>query len=242
MEPKCGFCDLFNEKYHCNNCKLLNRSATRGTAPKKIDCSLEEFIDYIDSNENFLEKYGVGDYKDITLYTGEKIRVILLDAYRDVLADGSGLAPATLGILNLSAYYEMNKERTNKGSWAECMARNEHLPRIFTLLPEVLRNRIRPVIKRTSAGQGSRDIVETVDTLFLFSEIEVFGERCYSAAGEGDQYEYFSKRENRTMGKYKWLRSPDYGDSNSFCGVSGSGHANCYNAYYTSGLVFGFCV
>lgn len=36
MEPKCGFCDLFNEKYHCNNCKLLNRSATRGTAPKKL--------------------------------------------------------------------------------------------------------------------------------------------------------------------------------------------------------------
>ena len=114
-------------------------------------------------------------------------------------------------------------------------------------LPATLRNVIKTVNKRTSAGNQSSSIQTTQDKLFLLSEIEIFGATTYSFAGEGTQYEYYAAG-NTTIKKvngsadYWWERSPYSDDTTYFCGVNASGYADYYGASGSCGVSFGFCV
>lgn len=240
MDAKCSFCEFFGEKQHCHNCKIFNK--TRTHAPQEIDFSLEELIEYINTHEDITEKFGVGDYKVIELYTGEKVKIILLDTDKDKLANSAGNAKATFGVMAYDGRYRMNKKSTNTTSWKDCEMRTVRMERIFRILPEVLRNNIKPVLKRTSAGGNSNEIITTTDKCFLFSEIEIRGEATYSRPGEGDQYEYFIPAENKTFNDYIWLRSPYYGNSTSFCLVISDGNSDSYIASYPYGVAFGFCI
>ena len=98
------------------------------------------------------------------------------------------------------------------------------------------------VVKKTSAGEESDEIIETEDKVFLFSEVEFFGKTIYSYEGEGEQYEYFEKAENRALGKCGWLRSPSGDSSRSFCYVRDDGSADWYSADCGCALPFGFCI
>ena len=174
MEAKCSFCEIFGEKPHCHNCKVFNK--TRTHVPQEIDCSLEELVEYINTHDDVTERFGVGDYKTIELYTGERVKIILLDTDKDKLANSEGNAKTTFGILAYDGLFRMNKERDNTTSWKDCEMRTVRMERILRLLPEAIRNNIKPVIKHTSAGGGSREIIATTDKLFLFSEVEIRGE------------------------------------------------------------------
>ena len=239
MEAKCSFCELFGEKPHCHNCKIFKKTKTH--APQEIDCSLEEVVEYINTHDDVTERFGVGDYKTIELYTGETVKIILLDTDKDKLAEGEGNAKTTFGILVCDGLFRMNKENTNRTSWKDCEMRTR-MERILRLLPEVIRNNIKPVLKKTSAGGGSRDIITTTDKCFLFSEVEIRGEVQYSRPGEGEQYEYFVSDEGRNFDDYKWLRSPYYGSSGYFCCVSGRGYSSGSVAGNSVGVAFGFCI
>ncbi len=239
MEAKCSFCELFGEKPHCHNCKIFKKTKTH--APQEIDCSLEEVVEYINTHDDVTERFGVGDYKTIELYTGETVKIILLDTDKDKLAEGEGNAKTTFGILVCDGLFRMNKENTNRTSWKDCEMRTR-MERILRLLPEVIRNNIKPVLKKTSAGGGSRDIITTTDKCFLFSEVEIRGEVQYSRPGEGEQYEYFVSDEGRNFDDYKWLRSPCYVSSNYFCCVNISGFSVNYSANGSYGVAFGFCI
>lgn len=239
MEAKCSFCELFGEKPHCHNCKIFKKTKTH--APQEIDCSLEEVVEYINTHDDVTERFGVGDYKTIELYTGETVKIILLDTDKDKLAKGEGNAKTTFGILVCDGLFRMNKENTNRTSWKDCEMRTR-MERILRLLPEVIRNNIKPVLKKTSAGGGSRDIITTTDKCFLFSEVEIRGEVQYSRPGEGEQYEYFVSDEGRNFDDYKWLRSPCYNSSGIFCYVVFGGFSGSNCAYYSYGVAFGFCI
>lgn len=240
MEAKCSFCEIFGEKPHCHNCKVFKKARTH--VPQEIDCSLEELVEYINTHDDVTERFGVGDYKTIELYTGEKVKMILLDTDKDKLADCEGYAKTSFGIMAYDGLYRMNKERDNTTSWKDCEMRTVRMGRIMRLLPEVLRNAIKPVIKHTSAGGGSRDIITTTDKLFLFSEVEIRGEVEYSRPGEDEQYEYFVSDQNRTFDDYRWLRSPYYIGSISFCYVYTTGRSNYGIANNSYGVAFGFCI
>lgn len=239
MEAKCSFCELFGEKPHCHNCKIFKKTKTH--APQEIDCSLEEVVEYINTHDDVTERFGVGDYKTIELYTGETVKIILLDTDKDKLAEGEGNAKTTFGILVCDGLFRMNKENTNRTSWKDCEMRTR-MERILRLLPEVIRNNIKPVLKKTSAGGGSRDIITTTDKCFLFSEVEIRGEVQYSRPGEGEQYEYFVSDEGRNFDDYKWLRSPCYGGSYYFCCVKYYGSSDNSIANGSNGVAFGFCI
>lgn len=239
MEAKCSFCELFGEKPHCHNCKIFKKTKTH--APQEIDCSLEEVVEYINTHDDVTERFGVGDYKTIELYTGETVKIILLDTDKDKLAEGEGNAKTTFGILVCDGLFRMNKENTNRTSWKDCEMRTR-MERILRLLPEVIRNNIKPVLKKTSAGGGSRDIITTTDKCFLFSEVEIRGEVQYSRPGEGEQYEYFVSDEGRNFDDYKWLRSPCCNGSYFFCYVYSSGYSYNNFAGGSVGVAFGFCI
>ena len=144
--------------------------------------------------------WSVGDEKEVTLTTGEKITLVIMGLNHDDLADGSGKAGLTLGTKNcLTTNYPMNASSTNTGGWAGCVMRNTTLATIFGYLP----NEVQAVIKTVKKITGRYDLsprgtLETTeDKLFLFSQEEVMGTNYWtttgqlSFAGEGTQYEYF---------------------------------------------------
>lgn len=240
MEPKCNYCDFFGEKYHCHNCKVFN--GAREHVPQEITCSLEEFVQTIENEDNLDEIYEVGDYINIETYTGERLKIVVLDHNKDVISNTNGkTAKISLGVLDSDGYFTMNSENTNSGGWSESLMRRR-MERFFRIMPEPLKSHIVPVVKKTSAGSRRDEIVCTDDKLFLFSEVEILGSNTYSFAGEGEQYEYFKAEDNRRFKRCTWLRSPYYNGSYYFCYVGNFGYSFYYFANITSGVAFGFCL
>ncbi len=182
--------------------------------------------------------FRVGDKKEIPLPNGETLTVAIAAFYHDKDKDGNVL-PITFTTVNLLEESAcMNEDDTNKGGWKESEMRDT-LKRFFAAsLPIDLQNVI------TGASKG-----ETVDNLFLFNEIEVFGHTEYSDDNFGEQYPYYAEKCHRCKFKnsedyarYWWLRSPCASYSAGFCSVDYGGIADYGGASSSSGVAFGFCV
>lgn len=125
--------------------------------------------------------------------------------------------------------------------------RTSTMATLLNQLSSDLKSVLKFVNKVTSKGNNQSDLETTSDKLFLLSEIEVFGATQYSYAGEGKQYEYYTAG-NSTIKKvngsasYWWERSPYSGDTYRFCHVDNYGNATNFNASYSFGVSFGFCV
>lgn len=152
------------------------------------------------------EVFEIGDEREETLITGEKITLVILGFGQDEKVS-SGKVNMTIGLKNLmDGDFEMNLTHTNEGGWEKSRMRTVYMERVFKLLPEELRNIIVPVKKGTSAGGGSTDITVSEDKLFLFSLAEIYSPRGISKSDnsdisgnadtyqeEGAQYEYFKE-------------------------------------------------
>lgn len=152
------------------------------------------------------EVFEIGDEREETLITGEKITLVILGFGQDEKVSG-GKVNMTIGLKNLmDGDFEMNLTHTNEGGWEKSRMRTVYMERVFKLLPEELRNIIVPVKKGTSAGGGSTDITVSEDKLFLFSLAEIYSPRGISKSDnsdisgnadtyqeEGAQYEYFKE-------------------------------------------------
>lgn len=184
----------------------------------------------------------VGDEKEFELYTGEKVKAKLISLNpHDVRADYS---PATKTKATFMFYvdgeYEMNEECTNVGGWKDSKMRNTYMPRFYKLLPSDLQALILPVKKKTSAGGESEEIVETIDKLFLPSEIEIAGTTDCSCEGEGELYEYF-KNSNMPY-TWTWLRSPSPYNTYTFASWINFGYVYSSYAYATRAVALCFCL
>ena len=109
---------------------------------------------------------------------------------------------------------------------------------VIELLPDDLLAAIKP-----------RKFGDEEDRLWLFSEVEIFGEHIWGAGDEGDkQLEYFKNPINRVKfdedgdAKWWWERSPYASNSRSFCYVASVGGANFNSASGSSGVCFGFYI
>lgn len=189
--------------------------------------------------------WAIGDQKTMTI-DGTDYTIDIIGKNHDDYSDGSGKAPLTFQLHDCYEKQLMNTNGTNSGSWAECEMRTEHLPAIFAQMPVEVQNSVKQVSKPTCNGYNIEGVTYTKDTLFLLSEIEVFGVRKYSLEGEGTQYQYYAGggQKIKTDGVYKgnwWLRSPYGAGSAYFCNVStiGDQSANPATNYY--GISFAFC-
>ena len=188
-----------------------------------------------------------GERKNVAI-GNETYAVEILGFDHDALASGAGRAGITFGMVDcLNRTYQMNSTNTNAGGWGSCALRSTLQSTIFGQLPADLQSVILPVKKLTSAGNQSAVIGTTDDTLFLFSEREVFGATTYSTGEEGTQYARFAVTESRVKkangsAHSWWLRSPDASSSTVFCRVNTSGAATNYYASLSDGVAFGFCV
>ena len=188
----------------------------------------------------------VGDQKAMTI-NGASYPIDIIGTQHDDYADGSGKAPFTFQMHNsYNATYAMNSTATNVGGWTSCEMRKSHLPIIRNQMPSEVQSAIKTVKKLTSAGDTSSTIETTEDTLFLLSEIEIFGSITYSKSGEGTQYEYYKNGgetiKNRAGAAKDWhTRSPYASSNNRFCGVGKLGVADYNGSNNALGVAFAFC-
>ena len=191
-----------------------------------------------------------GDKKDVTLTTGETVTLRLEDFDHDDLST-SGKAPMTFMMENLlAATYNMNASNTNVGSWSSSAMRSR-MATFLAQLPADLRAAIKPVKKKSPAGNQSTTIQTTTDSLWLAASVEVGLET--TGAGykdEGTTYPLFVDNASRIKklsngagsANYWWLRSPDTGYAASFRYVSSDGSSGSAVAGSSDGVCLGLCV
>lgn len=191
--------------------------------------------------------WNVGDSCNMTI-NNTTYAIDIVGKNHDDYADGSGKAPLTFQLhASYSVVYRMNSTATNAGGWKSCLMRSTYLPAVLDLMPSEVKNAIREVSKKTSAGRQSSTIETTADKLFLLSQVEVFDSEYHTASGEGDQYDYY--RNGNTTDKTVvngsenvwWTRSPDSQNSNSFRTVRAGGQVSNSNATSQLGASFAFC-
>lgn len=130
--------------------------------------------------------------------------------------------------------------------WRESSMRSWLNNELLNSLPDEIKKYVRPVKKQCRTCDGAS--YEVVDTIWLFSESELFGSAIYSPGEEGKRYEAFATSADRQVSDddgdtcWYWERSPYSSHGTSFCIVDSSGTAGYAYASCTYGVALGFCV
>lgn len=179
--------------------------------------------------------FEIGDEISDMLKTGEEVVFVVVG--KDMYQPGDVI----FGLKDcLKDTHCMNPEWTNEGGWTASDMRKYLSTEVFEQLPDDLQAIIKP-----------RMIQDSFDRIWLFSEMEIFGDEDWTEkdADRGAQMPYFRRKGNRVKGlgkdgpaHYWWERSPYASNSSSFCIVNSNGSANNNAANYSRGVAFGFCV
>ena len=212
------------------------------------NCSWEQ-INLIGRAGKGADYFTIGSTKTVTLTTNEVITLVLVGMNHDLLADGSGdYAPFTFNVVDcLQATGQMESSDINTNGWHGCAMRGVCNGTFYGIMPPALKNIIKQVQKKASAGNQSSTIVTSNDYIWLAAEIEIFGATTHSKAGEGTQYAYYtnsSRRIKRVSGVASdwWERSPKGANATDFCVVNPSGAASSNYASNSNGVALGLCV
>ena len=197
-------------------------------------------------NNEVPDTWKVADHKPMTI-GGSDYLIDIIGKNHDDYSDGSGKAPLTF---QLHDCYNIAKAMHSTGSntigWEKCSMRVEHLPTILKQMPADVQSGIREVNKISKNGGKSALLVTTKDSLFLLSEVEVFGSSSNSLSGEGTQYDYY-KAGNSTVKNFNgsaydwWERSPSTGRTRYYCVVKSTGSSINANSNTIRGVAFAFC-
>jgi hypothetical protein len=193
---------------------------------------------------NVPDSWAVGDSKPMAI-NGTNYQIDIIGKNHDVYTDGSGTAPLTFQLHDCYSEAKQMYDTDLSGlGWKNTDMRLTYLPAILALMPAEVKNGIHAVNKKTSEGGNSTTIETVSDTLFLLSEVEVFGTNHSSVPGEGIQYDYYKagnpkikKREG--VDEFWWERSSASGGM--FCRVRDNGQAGASNASSSLGVSFAFC-
>lgn len=199
----------------------------------------------------------IGDYKDITLSTGESVRMELagIDTYFGHQSNNNH----RLYFISrdcLATTYRMNASNTNTGGFPASELKTTLNNTIFNTLPADLRTVIK-ADKRLCSTKGSWAWQED-QKLWLPSEVEVWGHNTWSEVGYGNgcgvQFPIFAgslRHICKGQGKGKaeqgsranwWCGSPIASNTTDFCGVYNVGLANYSSASNAFGVPLCFTV
>nr|DAH44551.1 MAG TPA: hypothetical protein [Caudoviricetes sp.] len=223
---------------------ILFADSANDYAPAFADNTWEQIIDACQRNA-VPDTWVVGNSKKMTI-GGIEYQIDIIGKEHDTYTDG-GKAPLTFQLHDChNGKKSMNSSNTNSGGWGDSAMRKTHLPEILAQMPSAVQRAVRAVNKRTSSGEKNSKIVTTEDTLFLLSEIEVFGSASYSFTGEGTQYDYYKSGNSKVKtlngeNTRWWERSPWRGNAENFCIVY-LGDKNIVAASDgDTGVSFAFC-
>ena len=193
---------------------------------------------------NVPDSWAVGDSKPMAI-NGTNYQIDIIGKNHDVYTDGSGTAPLTFQLHDCySEAKQMYYTNLSGLGWKNTDMRLTYLPAILALMPAEVQNGIHAVNKKTSEGGNSTTIETVSDTLFLLSEVEVFGTTRSSVTGEGLQYDYYKAgnskiKQREGVDEFWWERSSASGGM--FCRVRDNGQAGASNASSSLGVSFAFC-
>lgn len=219
-------------------------------SPVLSENTWEQIAQACADHDPILDSWLAGDEKDEVI-NGETLTFVIVGKDHDDKSDGTGKAKLTFGMTQLmSNNRQMNGSNTNAGSFAGSALYAHLRDTILPGMPEELRAAIKPVNKPTSSGSQNSTIRNDSMSLWLFSEVEIFGRTTNSFGGEGFQYPYFATAANKIKRLFNgagevsiwWERSPSRGGSINFCCVSLSGAASTNAASHLYGVCFGFCI
>ena len=202
------------------------------------------------------EYWNVGDERVVHLsameatgvreaHAEQDVTMVLMNAGGKILSDGTTECAFIVGQKNclLSAGY-MNITSINSGGWKDCARRTWCNSVYYNAIPSGFRAMLKQFTNKSGKGSGSSSGVDnTLDYCALPAEVEIFGSRTYSVAGEGAQFKYYETSANRIKKTGDsgsairwWERSPYSGDSTSFCYIHLNGEANANTANTGYGL------
>ena len=148
----------------------------------------------------------IGDTKTIDLSDGERITVMALGTNHDDLADDTGKAPITFGMvdcLETPAAFDTDEDNENYLSYSSSDIRTLVNTTYKAKLPEELQALIKPVKKKSSHKpyyNASYYTYTSYDSVFLFSIYEILGVESAYWAENGTQYEYFANADIPSVG------------------------------------------
>ena len=217
-------------------------------APGPISDSWEEII-AAGEDGTYIDKYQIGDTKELDLGEEGVIEMELVAFDADELADGSGKAHMTWiakDLLNTEHF--MNEEYTNEGGWPASDMRAWLRDSILPLFPETVRSNIREV-KKYSYSYSDKGTISSSDTIWIPSRREMFGADD-SREDRGPEYLTAfpddASRQKQHIGVSEpsrwWLRSASniFDDSFRYVSVDGSDW-DADGASSGRGVVVGFC-
>lgn len=197
----------------------------------------KEIKDMVDKEEITLK---VGDEIEETLTNGKKLwlAVAAVDLYQ----------PGEIIFVqkNIAGYSRMNEKRTNEGGWPMSDLRAELKRKIYSELPDDLRDVIAPrTITQTINGKTTT----STDCLWLPSQEEYTGATIYGIKEDGNkQFDYYKNSANRVSVNndldptWKWTRTPSANYTGNFRLITGSGDWSDDVAYYTHGVALSFWI
>lgn len=256
-----GFADLHPFEYGewevtCNGTTktiLIDKASVYYMVMPSLDALSWSQISYISKNGLATTVFNIGDKKALTI-NGVSYDAVIIgfnhDTPTNTVAYGRDKAGITWQMKDCySTVYQMDTAKNdNSVGWTNCYIRQDVMVTLLNQLDSNLRDVIVKVNKLSSAGGKSTTINTTEDSLFLLSEIEIFGSVTKSAPGEGSQYDYYNAGNSKKKGKQWWERSPVVSDSVSFCLVGSDGSATSSYMYYAGatkcayGISFAFCI
>lgn len=167
------------------------------------------------------EKFKPGDIISFELTDGEKVRA------RAVKREKNGMLFCMVDCLKREE--QMNSRDTNEGGYEASDLRKKLNSDILDRFPAEIRDRVKPM--------------ENGDLLRIPTEREIFGENKYGDSDNAEQWPCMKKVRNRMAlqgddgaCEWYWLQNRYRDSASSFCHVNNNGHADAYDACFSSGI------
>jgi hypothetical protein len=218
---------------------------------RTISDSWEEII-AAGEDGTYIDKYKIGDTKELDLGEAGVIEMELVAFDADELADGSGKAPMTWIAKDLlDTEHAMNDNNSNEGGWPASDMRTWLRESILPMFPETVCSNIKEV-KKYSYSSSDNETISSSDTIWIPSGREIFGEDD-TREDEGPEYvkafpHSAARRKYHIRASepsWWWLRSASitiFDNSDCFDRVTGTGlEMSSTSASIEDGVAIGFC-
>lgn len=190
--------------------------------------------------------YLIGQTRSITLtgYGNHDFQLIGIGADKPASGTSKLLTFQSVDIITTRA---MNSSNVTTGGWGGSAMRTWLNGTFLAAFPKYVRDVIKPVRKQYAATKGGT-LATSTDSLFLLSEMEVFGTKTSQTTAEGTHYAHWSQNNSDGARVKKlngsaylwWLRSVS--SETDFCVVYNGGRLLGYYASNAYGVAPGFCI
>jgi hypothetical protein len=224
--------------------------------PVEIKDSWDQIAAAVD-NGTYASKYHVGDYKPLTLSTGEVVYMQIVGMDVDKTSTGETAALSWLSVDCINATHGMNNTDTKANGWAVSGMRTWLQNDVYWTLPANVRRNI-VTVQKTYYDATTQSTLTCNDTLWIPSAREVVGdaqneqydlEGWGAAENSGAIYGYCAdsavkQKYHQGIPQWYWLRTAFSLPSSDFQDISHKGLCmeGSNRATYPLSVVLGFCM